>query len=151
MPDFDAALYARTVDLFTSAKEARAALPSLIAQIRDSVDLMGAVKLDGMPRGTSSGNPQEEKIVAHIGLMDLMERRKARYEQLLCDCERVIQNMEDFGDGNGTDAAYLRYCYLQGMTQEKACQKSGHARSYYREKNSIALIHASYAVKRLGL
>lgn len=151
MPEFDADSYARTVDLFISAKEARESLPSLVSQIADSVDLLSSVKLDGMPHGNSAENPQEAKIIAHMGLMELMGQRKERYEQLLFDCERVIQNMEDFGEGNGSDAAFLRYCYMQGMTQQDACERAGHARSYYKEKNSIALVHASYALKRLGL
>lgn len=151
MPDFDAHAYARTVDIFTKAQDARKSLPSLVEQIRDSVDMLSAVQIDGMPKGSSSENPQETRLISHIGLLELMENRQREYEQIVADAERVIENMEDFGDGSGYDAAFLRYVYLQGMTQQAACKKIGYSESYYKEKNSIALVHASFAVTRLGM
>ena len=86
-----------------------------------------------------------------MGLMEMVESRRQHYERIMADAERVIENMEDFGEGNGGDAAFLRYHYMMGMSQEDACAKAGYSRSYYKEKNSLALVHASYAVMRLGL
>ena len=72
-------------------------------------------------------------------------------EQLIFDAERVIESMEDFGEGDGGDAAYLRYYYLMGMTQAKAAEKAGYSYNYRKEKATIALVHASFAVERMGL
>ena len=104
-----------------------------------------------MPRAKNPGNVTEAKIIGNIGAASLMEQRIERYQQLIFDAERVIESMEDFGEGDGGDAAYLRYYYLMGMTQAKAAEKAGYSYNYRKEKATIALVHASFAVERMGL
>ena len=151
MPDFNADAYSRTVDLFTGARNARVSLPSLKMQLSDCTSMIGSPRIDGMPKPKNPGNVTEAKIIGNMGALSLMERRIDEYQRLIFDAERVIESMEQFGEGDGGDAAFLRYYYLMGMTQAEAARRAGYSENYRKEKASIALVHASFAVERLGI
>ena len=151
MPNFDTMAYSRALRIFTMARNARISLPSLIAQRDECADLIGSPKLDGMPKPKNPGNVNEAKIIGNIGAISLMERRIEEYQQHIFDAERIIENMEEFGEGDGGDAAFLRYYYLMGKTQAEAADLAGFSYNYRKEKASIALVHASFAVERMGL
>ena len=137
--------------MFNAARNARVSLPALKEQLDDCCDMIGSPRLDGMPKGKGGANVMEDKIIGNMGAISLMERRISEYQRMIFDAERVIESMEQFGEGDGGDAAYLRYYYLMGKTQAEAAKKAGYAHSYRKEKASVALIHASFAVERMGL
>ena len=143
MVEFDAEAYNAASNLFRSAQMVRKSLPSLIAQIADSCDMLGSKPLDGMPRG-SGDNGVERFMVEHVDLLDRLHAKRDEYRRIQTDCE----SMEDECDDNG---AFLRYHFMQGMTQGEAAQRCGYVRDYGKEKSEIAIVHAAKHVRKLGL
>lgn len=148
MVEFDAEAYNAASNLFRAAQTVRRALPSIIAQIADSVDMLGAQPLDGMPRGKTNENGAERYMVAHVGLMESLYAKRDEYRRIQADCEAVVEAMEDDCDDNG---AFLRYHFMQGRTQGDAAVLCGYVRDYGKEKSEIAVVHAAKYVRRLGL
>ena len=148
MVEFDAEAYNAVSNLFRSAAMVRKSLPSIIAQIADSSDMLGARPLDGMPRQRTGANGVESFMVGHVELMEKLHSKRDEYRRIQTDCEAVVESMEDDCDDNG---AFLRYHFMQGMTQGDAAQRCGYVRDYGKEKSEIALVHASKHMRRLGL
>ena len=148
MVEFDAEAYNAASNLFRSAQMVRKSLPSIIAQISDSVDMLGSKPLDGMPRSSGNENGVERFMVEHVDLLDRLHAKRDEYRRIQTDCERVVESMEDDCDDNG---AFLRYHFMQGMTQGEAAQRCGYVRDYGKEKSEIAIVHAAKHVRKLGL
>lgn len=148
MVEFDAEAYSAATNLFKAAHMVRKSLPSIVAQIADSVDMLGMRPLDGMPRQKTNDNGVERHMVEHVELLERLYAKRDEYRRVANDCESVIEAMEDDCDDNG---AFLRYHFMQGMTQGEAAQRCGYVRDYGKEKSEIALVHASKYVRRLGL
>lgn len=148
---FDAPAYEAAESLFTRAYQARKSLKSLIDQISDSCEMLGSPMGDGMPRQRGGENAVENRMVEHADLMQRLTAKRDEYKRVLEDCERVIDDMLEHGEGDGGDASFLRYRFMQGLSQAKAAKKSGYSESHGKEKGEIALVHASAAVRRLGL
>ena len=148
MVEFDAEAYSAATNLFKAAQMVRKSLPSIVAQIADSVDMLGAQPLDGMPHGKTNENGVERYMVAHVGLMESLYAKRDEYRRIQADCEAVVEAMEDDCDDNG---AFLRYHFMQGMTQGEAAQRCGYVRDYGKEKSEIAIVHAAKHVRKLGL
>lgn len=148
MSEFDAEAYNAASNLFRMAQMVRKSLPSIIAQIADSVDMLGAKPLDGMPRSRTGVNGVEDFMVNHVELLDKLSVRRDEYRRVQTDCESVVESMEDECDDN---AAFLRYHFMQGMTQGDAAQRCGYVRDYGKEKSEIAIVHAAKHVRKLGL
>ena len=148
MTEFDAEAYNAASNLFRMAQMVRKSLPSIIAQIADSVDMLGAKPLDGMPRKPTGANGVENFMVNRVELLDNLAARRDEYRRVQTDCESVVESMEDECDDN---AAFLRYHFMQGMTQGDAAQRCGYVRDYGKEKSEIAIVHAAKHVRKLGL
>lgn len=148
MAEFDPEAYNAASNLFRAALMVRKALPSLIAQIADSMDMLGAKPADGMPRAKTNVNGVEQFMVNHVQLMDDLVARRDEYRRVQADAEAVVEAMEDEFDDNG---AFLRYHFMQGMTQADAAQRCGYVRDYGKEKSEIAIVHASRHMRSLGL
>lgn len=148
MTEFDAEAYNAASNLFRMAQMVRKSLPSIIAQIADSVDMLGSKPLDGMPRSRTGVNGVEDFMVNHVELLDKLSARRDEYRRVQTDCESVVESMEDECDDN---AAFLRYHFMQGMTQGDAAQRCGYVRDYGKEKSEIAIVHAAKHVRKLGL
>jgi len=148
MAEFDAEAYNAASNMFRLAQTVRRSLPSLIAQIADSVDMLGSKPPDGMPHGKTNENGIENQMIAHVELMDRLTAKRDEYRRINADCEAVVEAMEDDCDDNG---AFLRYCFMQGKTQGDAAVLCGYVRDYGKEKSEIAIVHASRYVRILGL
>ena len=148
MTEFDAEAYNAASNLFRMAQMVRKSLPSIIAQIADSVDMLGAKPLDGMPRSRTGENGVENFMVNHVELLEKLSARRDEYRRVQTDCEAVVESMEDECDDN---AAFLRYHFMQGMTQGDAATRCGYVRDYGKEKSEIAIVHAARHVRKLGL
>lgn len=148
MPGFDPEAYNAAYNLFKAALMVRRALPSLVRQIADSCDMLGMKPMDGMPRARTNANGVEDFMVNHVQLMDDLIARREEYRRVQADAEAVVEAMEDEFDDNG---AFLRYHFMQGMTQGDAAQRCGYVRDYGKEKSEIAIVHASRHMRRLGL
>lgn len=148
MVEFDAEAYNATVNLFKMALTVRRSLPSLVAQIRDSADMLGSPAPDGMPKGKGGENKTEQRMVRHADLMARMHAKQREYERIAADCEAVVEDMEGRFDDN---AAFLRYRFMQGKSQAKAADACGYVSDYGKEKEEIALVHAAKSVRALGL
>ena len=151
MRDFDPAAYQSGKNLFEKARKIRLSLPSLINQIADTVDMLGTARIDGMPKGSSSGNPMEERYLKRIETVRKMEDKRDGFRSVLDDCERIIENMELHNECYASDAAFLRSYYLCGKSEVKAAKEAFIAASYAHEKKEVALVHASHAARRLGI
>lgn len=148
MVEFDAEAYNAASNLFRSAAMVRRSLPSLVDQIADSVDMLGLKPPDGMPRQKTNDNAVERAMVEHVMLVDKLRDRRDEYRRIQADCESVVEAMEDDCDDNG---AFLRYHFMQGMTQADAAQRCGYVRDYGKEKSEIAIVHAAKYMRKLGL
>jgi hypothetical protein len=148
MVEFDAEAYNAASNLFKSAAMVRRSLPSIIDQIADSTDMLGIKPPDGMPRQKHGENHAERHMVEHVDLMDRLNSKRDEYRRIQSDCEAVVETMEDDCDDNG---AFLRYHFMQGMTQGEAAQRCGYVRDYGKEKSEIAIVHAAKYVRKLGL
>lgn len=138
-------------NLFEKARKIRLSLPSLINQIADTVDMLGTARIDGMPKGSSSGNPMEERYLKRIETVRKMEDKRDGFRSVLDDCERIIENMELHNECYASDAAFLRCYYLSGMSERKTAQELYFSPHYAHEKKEVALVHASHAARRLGM
>ena len=148
MVEFDAEAYNAATNLFKMALTVRKSLPSLIAQIRDSADMLGSPAPDGMPKAKGGDNRTEQRMVKHADLMARMHAKQREYEAVVSDCEAVVEDMEARFDDN---AAFLRHRFMQGMSQAKAADACGYVSDYGKEKEEIALVHAAKSVRALGL
>lgn len=148
MVEFDAEAYNAASNLFRSAAMVRRSLPSLVDQIADSVDMLGLKPPDGMPRQKTNDNAVERAMVEHVMLVNKLRDRRDEYRRIQADCESVVEAMEDDCDDNG---AFLRYHFMQGMTQADAAQRCGYVRDYGKEKSEIAIVHAAKYMRKLGL
>ena len=151
MRDFDTAAYQSVKNLFETARKIRLSLPSLINQIADTVDMLGTARIDGMPKGSASGNPMEERYLKRIETVRRMEDKRDDFRSVLDDCEQIIANMELHNDCYASDAAFLRLHYLCGMSERKTAKECGYSEKYGHEKKEVALVHASHAARRLGI
>ena len=148
MVEFDAEAYNAALNLFKMASMVRKSLPSLISQIADSANMLGSPAPDGMPKQKSGDNKTEQRMVEHADLMARMKAKRDEYRELVSDCEAVVEDMEDRCDDN---AAFLRYHFMQGLTQAEAAQRCGYVREYGKEKAEIAIVHAARSMRSLGL
>ena len=151
MVEFDAVAYSSAVALFEFARNARKSLPSVIAQIADSVDMLRSPSFDGMPKSQSDGDALERHAIEHIDLMAQLEQSRREYEDVIARCEQAIMEMERSGECADNDGAVLRCYYLQGMSEKATAKKCGYAVSSIYNKREIALVHIAPAVRRLGL
>lgn len=148
MVEFDAEAYNAASNLFRSAAMVRKSLPSIISQIADSVDMLGMRPPDGMPRQRSGANGVEDRMIDRVDLVEKLHAKRDEYRRIQSDCEAVVEAMEDDCDDNG---AFLRYHFMQGMTQGEAAQRCGYVRDYGKEKSEIAIVHAAKYMRKLGL
>ena len=148
MTEFDAEAYNAASNMFAKAAMVRNSLPSLIAQIEDSVSMLGSPVIDGMPKQRGGGNKTEDRMVRHADVMSRMKEKQREYEQTLEDCESVVEAMEMDFDDNG---AFLRYCFMQGKSKSESARLCGYVREYGTEKSEIAIVHAAKYVRKLGL
>jgi len=148
MVEFDAEAYNAASNMFEMAKTIRRSLPALVEQIADSYSVLGSPAPDGMPKAKGGGNATEDRMVRHSDLMMRMEAKRDEYRQVVDDCESVVEDMESRFDDN---AAFLRYHFMQGMSQAKAAKRCGYVKEYGKEKAEIALVHAARSMRSLGL
>lgn len=151
MSEFDAEAYDAAKNLFKEALNARKSLPAVKMQLEDAYTVLRSPKMDGMPGSTDGENAVERALVDRIGLISQLKERRDYLEGTIVNAGRVIEDMVRSGDGDGGDEAFLRYYYLQGMSKAKAARKSNYSVAYAQEKDEIAVVHASGAVRRLGL
>ena len=159
MPEFDEVAYGAAHALFNEAKRIRKSLPSLIDQVNDALDLLGAAKMAGDKVSGGGGNGTEQRmldaIARHDELLSKLHDDEAHYREVARRCEAAIADMEAHLEGDALDSALLRYYYMQDMTVPKLSEKVKHDGHYYSEqwlyeKKDIALVRVSAAVRRLG-
>ena len=158
MSEFDEVAYDAAHSLFNEAKRIRKSLPSLIDQVRDSIDLLTAADIAG-DKVSGGGNGTEERMInaieRHGDLLAKLHDDEAHYREVARKCEEAIADMESHLEGDALDSALLRYYYMQDMTVPKLVKKIKHDGHYYSEqwlyeKKDIALVRVSAAVRRLG-
>lgn len=159
MSEFDQVAYEAACELFHSAKRIRNAIPSLVQQIADSVDMLGAQRYDSDRVSGGGGNRVEQAMVdsvaAHEALMARLEERRSQYVETIMKCEAAVSDMEDHGEGDALDSAILRYYYMQDMDVPEAVrelerQSMNYTASWLYQKKEIALVRVAAAVRRLG-
>ena len=114
MTEFDAEAYNAASNLFRMAQMVRKSLPSIIAQIADSVDMLGAKPLDGMPRSRTGENGVENFMVNHVELLEKLSARRDEYRRVQTDCEAVVGH----DAGRCGDAVRLRARLRQGEVRD---------------------------------
>ena len=160
MAEFDEVAYDAASHLFHEAKRIRHSLPSLIAQIGDTVDMLGAQRYD-LPNVQDGGNHVEQAIVDGIGARESLEEQLAEtrghYRKVVSWCEAAILDMERNLEGDWLDSAVLRYFYMQDMDVPSVVKKlkkddeAYYTESWIYQKKEIALVRVAGAVRRLHL
>ena len=159
MAEFDEVAYDAACHLFHEAKRVRGSLPSLIAQVADTVDMLGAQRYDA-PNVTDGGNHVEQAMVDSIGARESLEAKLAEsrehYRKVASDCESAILDMEQHVEGDWLDSSVLRYYYMQDMDVQQVAAKlkedgTPYTESWLYQKKEIALVRVSAAVRRLHL
>ena len=159
MAEFDEVAYNAACNLFHEAKRIRHSLPSLIAQVSDAVDMLGAQRYDA-PNVTDGGNHVEQAMVDNIGARESLEAKleesRGHYRKVVEDCESAILDMERHVEGDWLDSSVLRYFYMQDMDVPQMTRKLKDEGAHYTEswlyqKKEIALVRVSAAVRRLHL
>lgn len=157
MAEFDEVAFDAACQLFQEAKRIRNSLPSLIAQVNDTVDMLGAQRYDS-PNVSDGCNRVEEAMVDNVSARESLEARLAEsrrhYREVASMCEAAILDMERHVEGDWLDSAMLRYYYMQDMgvpKVKKALDKQDamYAESWLYQKKEIALVRVAAAVRRL--
>lgn len=79
------------------------------------------INMDGMPRGSGSGDPLFGVVSKHIAL-------KERYQGLLEELASAQTSIEDIIEGlEPMERQLMRYRYLDGLTWEEVCVKIGYS------------------------
>lgn len=158
MSEFDQTAYEAACELFHSAKRIRKAIPSLVAQISDSANMLSAQKYDGANVSGGGENAVEQALInaiaEHSELMDRLKDTQRGYSETLTRCEAAISDMEAHGEGDFLDSAMLRYYYMQDMdvpevVKELEGQGMYYTASWLYQKKEIALVRVAAAVRRL--
>ena len=160
MAEFDEVAYEAASNLFHEAKRIRHSLPSLIAQVNDTADMLGAQRYD-QPNVKDGGNHVEQAMVdgigAREGLEAKLEESRGHYREVAANCEAAILDMEKALEGDWLDSAVLRYFYMQDMDVPNVVKKlkkddeAYYTESWIYQKKEIALVRVSAAVRRLHL
>lgn len=86
-----------------------------IQVLEDKRHAPGSIRMDGMPRGSSSGDAMTNGLI-------LKEELQARYDRMVKEMEAVQAAIEDLIDGlNPTERELFRHRYIKGMTWENVC------------------------------
>lgn len=75
-----------------------------------------APNMDGMPRGSSPGDPTGNTATQHLTLVELYETQLRILDATQLRVERLIGQLDD-----PRERALLRYRYIDGMTWEEVC------------------------------
>ena len=159
MAEFDEVAYEAASNLFHEAKRVRHSLPSLIAQVKDTVDMLGAQRYDST-RVTDGGNHVEQAMLDSIGERESLEAKleesRGHYRKVEADCEAAILDMERHIEGDWLDSAVLRYYYMQDLDVPQMARKleregTPYTESWLYQKKEIALVRVAASVRRLHL
>ncbi len=160
MAEFDEVAYDAASNLFNEAKRIRKSLPSLIAQVNDSLDLVKSANLAGDRVSGGGGNGAEERTIdaieQHDELLSQLHEDEARYRGVQRRCEASIADMESHLEGDALDSCMLRYYYMQDMSVPSIAKKlkkddgMPYSEQWLYEKKDIALVRVAAAVRRLG-
>lgn len=159
MAEFDEIAYGAAHDLFNEAKRIRGSLPSLIAQVDDALDLLGAARADAERVAGGGGNAQELRVIEAIersdALLSKLREDRAHYREVAARCETAVADMERHLEGDALDSSMLRYYYMQDMSVPSIARRmredgAPYSEQWLYEKKDIALVRVSAAVRRLG-
>lgn len=86
-----------------------------IQVLEDKRHAPGSIRMDGMPRGSSSGDAMANGLI-------LKEELQARYDRMVKEMEAVQSTIEDLIDGlSPTERKLFRHRYIEGMAWEQVC------------------------------